>query len=191
MFAFSALLPHLNIQLQHAKQHITESLDRTKQVFDRLFPAAASADVDYEQWLDQLAAHIEQKQRETIAVVVNSNNHINHTSQPSHKSTATNHVNHKSNSTQSIEQQPPPSVKQPKHGDDLILENAKLQATVEQYKTIVADTVSNTIIHLITEFKLKRVYFFVSMTQDKVLNWLEAKVREQELQLATPNGNAV
>lgn len=137
MYLFGLWILQLNIKLQQAKQHIAQSLDRTKQVFERLFPTGASKDIDYEQWLDQLAAHIEQKQRESAST--NTNN-INHSSgNATHKSavTITNHVNHKSNSTQSNDS--PPA----KHGDDLILENAKLQATVEQYKVIVTDTVSN------------------------------------------------
>lgn len=126
---------------QQAKQHIAQSLSRTRQVFERLFPTGTSTDIDYEQWLDQVAAHIEQKQRE--CVTVNSNN-VNHkSSNETHKtaSTITNHVNHKPSSNKSNAS--PPAVKQATHGDDLILENAKLQATVEQYKTIVADTVCN------------------------------------------------
>lgn len=104
-------------------------------MFERLFPEVSSASAsigDYDQWLDQLSSHIEQTRRNTVKN--NSDNHIN--SSPSHdKSTATvnNHVNHKANNTQANDS--------PVHGDDLLLENAKLQVTVAEYKSIVADTV--------------------------------------------------
>lgn len=138
VFVYGSL--QLTITLQQAKQHIAQSLNRTKLVFERLFPTTGvSSDSDYDQWLDQVAAHIEQQQREHASMNSNSVNHKSSKPAQMSAATITNHVNHKSNSTQSSG-----SLPAEQHlGNDLILENAKLQATVEQYKTIVADTVSS------------------------------------------------
>lgn len=120
-----------------------EQIVRTKQVFDRLFPNVPS-NVDYDAWLTNLSKHIEilveQKQQNVDDQPQNkhknnnsnssvSNNH--HNNDVDNKITGNgNHLNDENANGAKTST------------EELILQNAKLKTTVDEYKSIVAETVS-------------------------------------------------
>lgn len=104
---------------------------RTKQVLERLFPNIPSNtddDVTYDIWLTNVTKHIEQQilqqqqreasQNKQIKQSIDNKNHQNGNNHLSDNGAALN------NST-----------------EELLLQNAKLKATVDEYKTIISETV--------------------------------------------------
>lgn len=117
---------------------INEEQTRTKEILERLFPDASAGPDSYQEWIEHIAAHIEQ-------YIANNNNLINNTKQLNYnnssaynnsESNSTNHINSSENNTSDTK-----TTASSSSTEDLILQNAKLQTTVDQYKTIVADTV--------------------------------------------------
>lgn len=121
-------------------------VSRTKEVFERLFPSVAS-NVDYDIWLQNLCSQIEQLQQQSQQNCLKQ------------KTNATNHQQQQQNggddedSADDGEGEDEGVNGTHNHGQDngikitpsteeLILQNAQLQSTVDSYKNIVADTVS-------------------------------------------------
>lgn len=110
------------------QQQIEDEQIRTKQILERLFPDCPTGPTDYHQWIDHIATYIEQR---NVAHLKQQNN--NSANNSSEIISTKNHINNSdmhSDSTLTAAT------------EDLILQNAKLQATVDEYKTIVAETVS-------------------------------------------------
>lgn len=162
------------LQLQQIADQ-QQQLTGTRLLLERLFPAlSAPPAIAYVDWLGQLGQHIEQQRLDAAAaaeaatavavaaatasataaaaaatsaaavVVVNNvgggkanNHHANH--QP--LQSANNHSNNADEAHAASESSSSADA------DALILENAKLQATVEEYKTIVTETVSDGSVH--------------------------------------------
>lgn len=112
---------------------------RTKEVFERLFPSVAS-NVDYDTWLQNLSSQIEQLQQQSQNCLKQKSN------------ATTNHQ--QQNGDEDIESNEPVTgngtenhygqdngVKLSPSTEELLLQNAQLKTTVDEYKTIVADTV--------------------------------------------------
>lgn len=120
-FFFFILQSHGTEKLQ-----IEAEQQRTRQIFERLFPDAPSGPTSYNLWIDHIASYIEQynaknKQQQHTVKNANNNSNVNNSD--------TNHVNNNSNNDVAST-------------EELILQNAKLQTTVDEYKTIVAETVN-------------------------------------------------
>lgn len=125
----------------------TDLIVRTKQVFERLFPNVPS-NTDYDAWLTNLSKHIEQlnqqQSQSNHELLQNNNskpkvaNSVVSTNGDETATTATpaaasngNHLN--DNGASATTQQNP--------NEELVLQNAKLKTTVDEYKTIIAETV--------------------------------------------------
>lgn len=123
IFYFVFCFQHPPIQ-----QQIEDEQIRTKQILERLFPDCPTGPTDYHQWIDHIATYIEQR---NVAHLKQQNN--NSANNSSEIISTKNHINNSdmhSDSTLTAAT------------EDLILQNAKLQATVDEYKTIVGETVS-------------------------------------------------
>lgn len=112
-------------------------VSRTKEVFERLFPAVAS-NVDYDTWLQNLTSQIEQLQQQSQqnCLKQTKSNHQQNgddDSDPDENGTGNGTTHHHSQDN---------GVKVSPSTEDLLLQNAQLKTTVDEYKTIVADTVS-------------------------------------------------
>lgn len=111
---------------------LTQEQTRTREILERLFPNAAintsaqNRNVDdYSEWLNQFTSNIESTLQLENSSVHSSNN-------------KTVVKNHRDNGT--TDGAVDDSVRQTT--EELILQNAKLKTTVDEYKTIVAETVS-------------------------------------------------
>ncbi|KAJ6635149.1 hypothetical protein Bhyg_13732, partial [Pseudolycoriella hygida] len=107
-------------------QQIEDEQIRTKQILERLFPDCPEGPTDYHQWMDHIATYIEQQ---NVAHLKQQNN--NSANSSSEIISTNNHVNNSDTHSDST---------LTAATEDLILQNAKLQATVDEYKTIVAET---------------------------------------------------
>lgn len=121
-----------------------EDIPRTKQVFERLFPDIPS-DVEYDAWLNSVSSHIENLQQQQLTTQQNStkrkstatidaNNHQNGDDEDS-----SSEENITGNGTHHYKQDN--GVKLSPSTEELVLQNAQLKTTVDEYKLIVADTV--------------------------------------------------
>lgn len=112
---------------------LTDEQVRTKQILERLFPTAKTSGAaqkstdNYNDWLNAITVHIEnylqqqqQQQQQTNANNCNSISKSNGTADTS--------GNGNDDGANQIT-------------EELILQNAKLKTTVDEYKTIVAETV--------------------------------------------------
>lgn len=119
-----------------------EEFTRTKQVFERLFPDIPS-DVEYDAWLNSLSSHIENLQQQ------NTQTH----QQNSIKRKTTTITNHQNGDDEDSSSEEPITgngthhykdngVKLSPSTEELVLQNAQLKSTVDEYKLIVAETVS-------------------------------------------------
>lgn len=122
-----------------------EEFIRTKQVFERLFPDIPS-DVEYDAWLNSLSSHIEQLQQQQqqstqtnsikrkTTTTTNITNHQNGDEEDSSsEETITGNGTHHYKDN---------GVKLSPSTEELVFQNAQLKSTVDEYKLIVADTVS-------------------------------------------------
>lgn len=110
-------------------------------MFERLFPNVSS-NVDFDSWLTNLSSHIEQLQQQTNQqnclkqkTTIESNNHQNgddedHESEENITGNGTHHH------TQDNGVKISPST------EELVLQNAQLKTTVDEYRSIVAETVN-------------------------------------------------
>lgn len=119
---------------------------RTQQAFERVFPNVPST-TDYDAWLANIANHIEQLNQQQfqsnhqslqnnnskpkVANVVVSTNGDEASAANVSAASNGNHLN--DNGATATTQQNP--------NDELVLQNAKLKTTVDEYKTIIAETV--------------------------------------------------
>lgn len=110
-------------------------------MLERLFPNVPSTNVDYDTWLTDLSSHIEAQQQQQI----NQQNSVK-----SQKSTSNNHQNGDDDEDSDDNVTGNGTHHHSTHGngtkitanlEELILQNAQLKSTVDEYKTIVADTV--------------------------------------------------
>lgn len=125
-----------------------EDEQRTKQMLERLFPDCPAGPANYSDWVNHMDAYI---QKNNSVIKFNKNN-SNSNSEPinsttnSPTTTTTNHVNSTTKIAKSNGNVTPTKTAQSDADvattEDLILQNAKLQSTVFEYKTIVAETVS-------------------------------------------------
>ncbi|KAG4077356.1 hypothetical protein HA402_009757 [Bradysia odoriphaga] len=106
------------------QQQVEDEQIRTKQILERLFPDCPKGPADYHQWMDHIATYIEQR---NVAHLKQQNNN----SASSEIISTKNHINNSDTHSDSTGTAAT---------EDLILQNAKLQATVDEYKTIVAET---------------------------------------------------
>lgn len=125
-----------------------EDISRTKQVFERLFPDIPSG-VEYDTWLNTVSSHIENLQQQQLttqanqqnstkrkaAATIDANNHQNGDDEDS-----SSEENITGNGTHHYKQDN--GVKLSPSTEELVLQNAQLKTTVDEYKLIVADTVS-------------------------------------------------
>lgn len=122
---------------------------RTKQTFERLLPdmPAAPTTANYADWLAHVDAYIQQHNSVIINNKNNSNNNISNNSNSSEPPPTISKVTAESSTTTTK----PVKIANGNSSsaddlsattEDLILQNAKLQGTVSEYKTIVAETVS-------------------------------------------------
>lgn len=125
-----------------------EDEQRTKQMLERLFPDCPAGPANYSDWVNHMDAYI---QKNNSVIKFNKNN-SNSNSEPINSTTnstttTTNHVNSTTKIAKSNGNVTPTTTAQSDADiattEDLILQNAKLQSTVFEYKTIVAETVSS------------------------------------------------
>lgn len=119
-----------------------EEILRTKQVLERLFPNVPS-DVDYNSWLTNLSSHIEQQQKHQQQSnqqnclkqksTIESNNHQNGEDDSDSEENITGNGTHHHKQDNGVKVSP--------STEELVLQNAQLKSTVDEYKSIVADTV--------------------------------------------------
>lgn len=127
-----------------SKEDVAEQqyVSRTKEVFERLFPSVAS-NVDYDIWLQNLCSQIEQLQQQSqqncLKQKTNATNHQQQQNGGEDEDSADEgaSVNGTHNNGQNNGIEITPST------EELILQCAQLKSTVDSYKNIVADTVSN------------------------------------------------
>lgn len=145
----AAPVPSSNDSSSSSTSNSNEHILRTKQVLERLFPNVPSTSVDYDEWLTNLASHIEETQQKKQQNCVqtqkpataSSNNHQNggddedvdddEGEAPGVDNITGNGTHHQGNGTKSTA-----------NTEELILQNAQLKSTVDEYKSIVAETVS-------------------------------------------------
>lgn len=128
-----------------SKEDVAEQqyVSRTKEVFERLFPSVAS-NVDYDIWLQNLCSQIEQLQQQNqqncLKQKTNATNHQQQQNGGDDEDSAVEGagVNGTHNNGQDNG-----SIKITPSTEELILQCAQLTSTVDSYKNIVADTVSN------------------------------------------------
>lgn len=123
-----------------------EEFTRTKQVFERLFPDIPS-DVEYDAWLNSLSSHIEHLQQQQQNIETNQQ-----TSNKRKTTTISNHQNGDDDDSSSSTEETitgngthhykDNGVKLSSCSEELVLQNAQLKSTVDEYKLIVAETVS-------------------------------------------------
>lgn len=119
-----------NGDVSSATAAIHEEQIRTKQILERLFPDAPAGPESYHQWIDHIAAHIEQSLAKNLT---NNTKQLNNNCSANNSSelNSTNHVSCSENNSSS----PTPEAST----DDLII--LQLQTTANEYKTIIADMV--------------------------------------------------
>lgn len=144
-------------------------MNQTKQVLERLFPNIPSEtdeNLSYDVWLSNLSKHIEleqnQKQRESTQNNGKQSHSISH--QNGNHSNDNGAAGASSNSTET---------------EELVLQNAKLKSTVDEYKTIITETVSEA-----NDFPISSIRSWCRFTfllpQEALLKHLEKKVKEQD-----------
>lgn len=163
---------------QH-EQYVT----RTKEVFERLFPAISS-NVDYDSWLTNLSSQIEQLQQQQQQQQ-NHQTNKKPTNQQNGDDDSDSDENVTGNGTHSHHHGQDNGIKISPSTEELILQNAQLKSTVDEYKTIVSDTVSSIESFHQSHQKLIFFSFFFFLfgrdnPQEGVLNTLEKKVKEQD-----------
>lgn len=119
---------------------------RTKQVFERLFPNVPTNtdnSIDYDVWLTNLSKHIEelnQQPQETNHQSLQNNNSkskvANSVFSTNGDEAAASNGNHSNDNGATATTQQNPN-------EELVLQNAKLKTTVDEYKTIIAETVNH------------------------------------------------
>lgn len=130
---------------------------RTKQVFERLFPDIPSKNVEYDAWLDSLSTHIEHlqqqeqqhitnqphsnKRKTTTTTTTNIANHQNGADNDGDDDDNSSDENITGNGTHHYNQDNGLKLS-PSTSEELVLQNAQLKSTVDEYKLIVAETVS-------------------------------------------------
>lgn len=126
---------------------------RTKQVFERLYPNVPS-NTDYDAWLTNLSKHIEQLNQQQLQQQQQTQNHQsvqNNNSKPKVAVVSTNgdeaaSVTPASNGNHLNDNGAAATTPQ-NPNEELVLQNAKLKTTVDEYKTIIAETVNFNIIN--------------------------------------------
>lgn len=133
---------------------------KTKDLLLKHFPDLSSSTAgDHHSWLDKALE----------AVKATTTNHLstNNFNSSSNSDKVANHVTNNGN-----------CVATPSNAESevLLLQNAQLQTTVDEYKTIVADTVSTSIFYSSLNILIRNTY----IEKESLLKNLEAKVREQD-----------
>lgn len=129
-----------------------EEFVRTKQVFERLFPDIPSKNVEYDAWLNSLSSHIEHLQQQEQQHTTNQQHSIKRKSTidaNNHQNGADDDADDDNSSDENITGNGTHHYGQdnglklsPSTGEELVLQNAQLKSTVDEYKLIVAETVS-------------------------------------------------
>lgn len=142
----TSLSPSKNPSSTPSNSSEVEEFTRTKQVFERLFPDIPS-DVEYDAWLNSLSSHIEHLQQQQQNIETNQQ-----TSNKRKTTTISNHQNGDDDDSSSSTEETitgngthhykDNGVKLSSCSEELVLQNAQLKSTVDEYKLIVAETVS-------------------------------------------------
>lgn len=131
-FCFVSVLFQSNVSAPSPAKKTSQDgdfLNRTKQMLERLFPNIPSkADDNDDIWLTNVTKHIEQHIQQQNNEILSQNKQLKQQSIENNSHQNGNHCSDNGTTISSSD-------------EELLLQNAKLKTTVDEYKTIISETV--------------------------------------------------